>query len=375
MKPKDKLAYLFWLIFAFVLFPLSLLKRDKLKKILIFPQRKIGDFVAQVPLFREIKRNYPCVSVEVVLLNHGLKELIKCNPFVDKIFLFKEDSPRIEKIKFLFRLLSYNYDCAINLTFQNWLDFFIIYVGIPLKIAVVPEKLSLFFRIFYSLFRFRLVYYNRGMYSTEVYLNTLRYIGIKNFQLKRQIYLCQEDRTFAEEFLKKIPVDKEYLIGISLSCGNKLKEWPQENFVLLVQKLLNTQKTNILLFVFNKEKDLEKIFSHLNFKDKIFIVEDLDLGKVGAIIEKLNLFISVDTGLLYIANALGVPVIDIAGPVEPKEQIIIDEKTKVIQAELDCLPCSFVVYPARICKLGRRDCLYKITAEDVFLKVKELLKI
>ena len=63
------------------------------------------------------------------------------------------------------------------------------------------------------------------------------------------------------------------------------------------------------------------MISFLN-KDTQFVNSSgiFNIDELKALISKINLFISVDTGPIYIAEAFGVPTVDIIGPVDEREQ-------------------------------------------------------
>ena len=68
-------------------------------------------------------------------------------------------------------------------------------------------------------------------------------------------------------------------------------------------------------------KDEEKVEKTISLmKNQATPVTDLNIDELKAFISKLNLFISVDTGPIYIAEAFNVPTIDITGPIDENEQ-------------------------------------------------------
>jgi len=64
----------------------------------------------------------------------------------------------------------------------------------------------------------------------------------------------------------------------------------------------------------------------------------------------MSLYVSADTGPIYIAEAFNVPTIDITGPVNENEQPPQGEKHKIVFNDVYCRPCSFVMNTARKCK-------------------------
>jgi ADP-heptose:LPS heptosyltransferase len=201
------------------------------------------------------------------------------------------------------------YDWSFNLSIQNWLDFIVLYALIPHRVTLSFQLLGPVLKFFYRIFNTKSVSYPKGAYSTEVYLSMLKFMGIKPKNSERKLYLCVEDEKMVEDLLESYELrDKKYLIGISISCGNRLKKWSEERFALLADRILDGGKAEVILTGTNDEKkDAERFFSQLKHK-AIFLFGVLNLGQFAALCNKLSLFVSVDSGPLYIANAVGTPL-------------------------------------------------------------------
>ena len=91
------------------------------------------------------------------------------------------------------------------------------------------------------------------------------------------------------------------------------------------------------------------------------------------IARNLKLFISVDTGPLYMADAVGVPVVDIAGPADVDELYPLDKRCRIIQKKIYCVPCAHMFDVPRFCKEGHLRCLREITPQDVFAAAVSLI--
>lgn len=364
-----------WFILAFLSLPLVWLKpRRSIKKVIIFAQSKIGDFVTQTPLFRELKKGFPRVFITVVLTNYNLKALIKCDPNINEILIWDEKASKFSKIKLLFKLLIRNYDYSINLSFQSWVDFISIFILVPKRIIIQGLNPGPFSRFFHRISGSNIVNYAKGSYSTDVYLAALRFLGVAGFDVKRKLFPCPEDRKFVDMIINRyVPKNKKYFIGINSSCGNKLKEWPEDKFARLADLILdNFNATVIFTAGLNDKLTTESILTLMK-KQAVDFSGQLNLGQFLAFCEKLNLFISVDSGPLFIANAIGTPVVDISGPVDPKENLFLSPKAIAVYPQIQCRPCSFVIATARECRLNTRECLMKIAPEQVFEQVRKIL--
>ena len=104
---------------------------------------------------------------------------------------------------------------------------------------------------------------------------------------------------------------------------------------------------------------------------------DFDLRELPALFRRFKVYISVDSGPLYIANALDVPVVDIIGPVSMYDQAPIYEKCEVAKVEnLPCWPCYFVI--PRAGKPPDEECcarcLTDLKASDVFGAFEKIIQ-
>ena len=73
------------------------------------------------------------------------------------------------------------------------------------------------------------------------------------------------------------------------------------------------------------------MISFLNEKTQFINTSGIfNIDELKALISKISLFISVDTGPIYIAEAFGVPSIDIIGPVDESEQPPVGTKHKIV---------------------------------------------
>lgn len=110
--------------------------------------------------------------------------------------------------------------------------------------------------------------------------------------------------------------------GICLGTGNESKQIPPDEW-LKILTLIDEWEADI--FVFGLETDrplLQKLEAGLNLKRArlIPLLGILDLPQLPANIARMNLFISTDTGLCYIADSYRIPIIVYAGPCHMTEQ-------------------------------------------------------
>lgn len=105
---------------------------------------------------------------------------------------------------------------------------------------------------------------------------------------------------------------------------------------------------------------------------EIFLILDRPLNILPHYLKSCNLFVSVDTGLMYIADALKVPVVDILGPCDDNNQRPENNYCLVTDRAV-CRPQCKMLYSAEINLDEVKTCFLALTPEMVFSACQELL--
>jgi len=378
---KQYLENIFFIVVTFILSPyfyaVSFLDKFKLKKdlkILIIQTAKIGDLICSTPVFREVKKKYPNSYLAVLVLSLT-KGVIENNPYIDEIIPI--DHKKLyginSKIELIKEIKRKKFNWSFSLLPEILSNIIPFWAGIPNRVATVSEYTTQGVKLL-SIFNTCVLEYKRHTLALEHYLNILGFIGIKKTSQKKEIFIGLKEKKKSLRFLKKHGLKaNDFLVGISVTAGNKLKEWSLEKFAQLADKLIEDHKAKVVFFGSDAEYD-EIIKTQSMMKNKsINSSRKFSLSEVPDLFKYLGLFISVDTGSLYIANAMGIPVVDIVGPIDIYEQPPLGDKCEIVQKKMDCIPCSFVLPPARFCKEGHRRCIKEVSVNDVYIAVKKIL--
>lgn len=95
------------------------------------------------------------------------------------------------------------------------------------------------------------------------------------------------------------------------------------------------------------------------------------LVELGGLIQKLDLLVTVDSGPMHIAAAVGVPTVALFGPTNPARTGPYGDLHRIVQrTDLDCVPCY-----ARQCQRPQRDhaCMRELDAGQVVAAAEEIL--
>jgi ADP-heptose:LPS heptosyltransferase len=365
------LSYLFYpLIQLFI----KLVKKDKtIKKILVIQAAKIGDFICSTHLFREIKKAYPKAHL-TVMINPMVKELAELNPYIDEVIPISSEDYKgfFGKLKLakLIREGRYNIGIALNPNIPFAIG--LLWGLVPIRLSVMPNFYGLTFRLASKFFTY-LEPHVSGRLVVETYLKLLKSIGIKSNNLGKEIYKSLDADKKVLKFLGEL---NKPLIGIAVSSGNKLKEIETEKIAEIINKILEDIDGYIILIGSLQDKPkAEEILNLVTHKTRtIDSTGKFSLSELPALLERLLVFIGVDTGITYMADALKVPIVYIPGPTDTHDQCPIESRIISLSYKLSCMPCNYVFKTVKTCKNNTRNCIKLIKSEKIVSAVKELVK-
>lgn len=170
------------------------------------------------------------------------------------------------------------------------------------------------------------------------------------------------DRRLAKELLNTEGV----IIGLHPGSKDRFKQWPQSHFVQVARELMQELNCKIVVTGSTHERSfVESLCKEIG--QALPIIQPLHV--MAAVLEKLALFITNDTGPLHLALAMKTPTLALFAPTNPAVCGPYQNTTsKVIQAPPTCFPCL---------KKRCRDpfCMRQISPDMVVQAALEQLKV
>ena len=173
----------------------------------------------------------------------------------------------------------------------------------------------------------------------------------------------------AAELLGRLP-QKEKKIALCIKGTFALKNWPRDRFAALVDKL---------------DKQLDAAFYVIGTAgDKAYAEEMIRMASVpianfcgetgvrdlAALMERTDLFITVDTGATHVAATTRVPMVVVYGCSRPRRSGPCTDHAITISKEPPCCPCKIAEDD---CDAGQ--CLLKISVEEMADAALEAIKL
>ena len=157
-------------------------------------------------------------------------------------------------------------------------------------------------------------------------------------------------------------------INITIHAGgnfefNKHRTWGIEKYKELVNKLVQNYECNIFLLGYGEYE--KKVNEHIAASfPNVKIIQNKEIHEYAEIIQNSNIFIGNDSGFMHLASFLGVKIIAIFGPTNPKiTGPFYINGGKVIQLDLPCVPCF---QEKGYLKCPHHNCMNLLTVNKVF---------
>lgn len=295
-------------------------QKNEIKTILVVQMAKLGDMVCTTPVFRSIKQKHPEVRL-IVLGNKVNKAVIDGNSDIDEYVVF-------EGFFRTLRLLKNLRIDAVALLAPDFITLSLVYLSnIPFIVTpVVTNGFCPWQTWEYNILKNFVVTreHRMGTYAPREYLRLLEPLGIESDSTKKYVSFSAQAEQKVEQYLveQNINQKKDFIVGVSPSAGNKIKNWGGNKFAEFADYIYGKYKVIIVIIGSLRDREeVEEMISYLNEETVVYnTLEKFNIDELKALISKMDLFVSVDTGPIYIAEALVVPTIDIVGPMDENEQ-------------------------------------------------------
>lgn len=164
------------------------------------------------------------------------------------------------------------------------------------------------------------------------------------------------------------------LIGLHVSGGRASKQWHLGRFAEVGRTL--TDGANVTLVLTGGPGDramVDQVRRALGDRPVVDAAGALDLPATAALLARLDLLITGDTGPMHLAAAVGTPIVALFGPSDPRRYGPLSPHQRVLHVHLPCSPCGQVRLPPERCRGHVPDCMDGITTDAVVAAARELL--
>lgn len=301
------------------------------KKILIINLAFIGDVVLSTPVARALRQKWPEAIIDMLVVPLTVP-IAKGNPFVDHVIEYDKRG-RHKKIGNLIGLVreirAQRYDLAIATNHASRGAILAWVSGIRYRVGYDAQHAGIFLTHIASAKRTEI------RHEAENYLDVLKPLGIRTEDTSLTFRVDPED--VASMWEKVTPVPEKPIVVICPIGSYPLKSWRFDGYAELIRRLAPVAAC-YLIGGRGEQRQLEEINASSGSLAGV-LAGTLTLGEVAALIEKAKLLVTVDTGPMHIANAVGTPAVALFGPTDPKGWGPRGASDIVLQHPVNCSPC------------------------------------
>jgi ADP-heptose:LPS heptosyltransferase len=339
------------------------------RRILIAEIAGIGDVVCSTAVFKAMRDRYPQAHI-ALMVDTVLTELAAQDPNLDEIIPFAYGAQRGLKGRLSLMRVMRGYDTLIclipsaaQLTAACW-------ATVPRRYIVLPDMPVTSYQWLAPLMTHVQAHQsNTSFVGTQLALLTP--LGVQQGDLTRQLHVQEASRAHVHTMLER-PATR--WVGLAVGSGQGIKAIQPQVLEELILHLLADPTLGVVLIGGTKESALAQQLAQKHSTDRLVnTAGNIRLADLPALLERLTVFVGVDSGVTYMADALGIPMVYLPGPANPKDQGPIKARRVNLQKPLPCAPCSRVFVTPKTCATGTHDCVASFTAEHIHEAVIQLL--
>lgn len=336
-------------------------------KILVRSPNWVGDAVMATPVPRALKRTQPHAKVHV-LAKSWVAPVWERHPDVDRVIVMNPGGRRgfwnWLRLVWLLRREHYNLTLILPGSFSSaWLAF---WGGCAQRFGYAGQHRG-------WLLTHGLVWKSgfQSLARPQVYLNIARAAGADLDVSQEWVFtlrLSNEELSWAEAELGERP-GSGLRIGLAPGSVAQSRRWPSRQFAVLADRLAEAGHQVLLLGSPADRSVAEEVARQSRTRPKVWAGRT-SLRQAMALIRRLDVLVSNDSGAMHLAYAQNVPAVVVQGAADFRVTGPFGPNSQVVRSEqLDCVPCV-----RNECPRNDQACMETISMDQVWAKVQDVIR-
>lgn len=315
---------------------------EQYANILVYSLVNLGDVLLTTSAVALLKKKYPQAKISM-MVRPMAAEILQNNPVIDEVIIYdyKGLHKSITKMLAFARCLwARKFDLSISFDQKLRPALLCLLAGIPVRVGpdrVFADKLSWITKLYTQ--TITIPHDITSTHQAETYQAIVRGLTGYHDSMRPVIgTIMPQHKQKAKSLLSTLPTSK-IRIGLCVKGTFALKNWPQEHFAQLVDRL--AAQYDASFFIIGAPEDRAyagEVVAKTNTSIANFCGQT-GLMDLAALLHQTDLFITVDTGAAHIGAAIGVPMVVIFGCTSPQRWHPLSDKAVVVSSEEACCPC------------------------------------
>jgi ADP-heptose:LPS heptosyltransferase len=309
----------------------------RVRVLVVRQQNQMGDMLLATPCLRALRECLPRSWITLVASDEN-EAVVRNNPHVNEVLVYSKKKFRTNPLAFfafLWTLNNRRFDVAVMLST----------VSVSVTSALLCVWSGARFRVTYSgesfgagfidgAFHFSFPIEDAAVHQTRLNLQLLEYFKVTTRDLSPIMVPSDEDEKFASEFesrLRQSGAAQTRLVAIHPGAGKRKNRWPAARFADLARTLGAVDGAKILVIAGPSDAEvLKEMLANLDPKPVLLTGETI--GRVAAVMKRLDLFVCNDTGVLHVAAAVACPTLALFGPTDPARWAPLSKAVRTLRA-------------------------------------------
>ncbi len=335
------------------------------RKIVLLRASRIGDFLCSIPAIRALRHAFPTAGIAMITLPL-LRDLVLRSPYIDRYIAFPGFPGMAEQffspsktVQFFQQMQAEEFDLAIQMQGSGvYSNPFMLLLGAKTTAGFVregdpPGLLA------------AALPFPESQHEIRRMLALTTFLGLPPQGEELEFPLWEEDHAQADGILANM---KPPLIGLHPSARDTTRRWSIDRFIETGNIIGRRHAGTIVLLGEAEDYPTGEMMADKMAIPCLNLMGKTTLPVLGAIIKRLSVLITNDTGPAHIAYALKTPTVTIFGGGSPAlNGPLHPGPFRVLLSPVPCRPCGFAA-----CPIGY-PCLEQVSIEDVVLSCRGLL--
>ena len=327
----------------------------------------IGDSVTFLPTIASIRRAFPSAKLTVVASEAGA-EIVSEESLVDEVMICSRRDfsrmSRLQKARFMFQMWRLRPDLFIASTQEEdvWFSLLALFSGAKYRVGFSESEGHFLFNV--------LVPARKDTSEINRNLDVLRELCLPVMRDLPEVRVSLESASRIESFLLGHGVSSnDLLVAIHPYGARPSRAWFVERYAQVADAIVSLGMKVVLT---GDSKDAPRIaeITLLMRGRPLMLSGMLSISELKALLRRCALVVTVDTGTMHLAVALGTPTVALFGPGDFLKWGYHVPHFTAIRKPVSCAPC----YRFECDDEHGHKCMDLIAVEDVLDTVKAVLR-
>jgi len=317
-------------------------KFERPRRIAIMRALQLGDLLVAVPAFRAIRARFPSAEITLIGLPWAREFVYRYRQYIDRFVEFagypgiKEMPVDLDRTQhFLAEQRAYGYDLVIQMHGAGQTsNAFVLELNGKVTVGYYEGKPPAGLTPGAP--------YPHNKHEIWRNLGLAALLGCSTLDPRLDFPLFDEDHAEAASLLRSLPHAGRPWIALHPGSRPLARRWPPTYFAAVADELARQFNAQILLTGSpGEEQTVQTVMDHMRAPSQN-LVGKTSLGGLAALMSKLDLFISNDTGPAHVACAVDTLSITIFGPADYQRWAPLDQaRHPSVRRPVACSPCGY----------------------------------